>query len=75
MFDAKIDICGCGSCVNRDAESWVEVLQHTSSRYGLAPFPVSADVLKEQCAISYYGIGVDRKGDVRMNLYLKNKIN
>ncbi len=74
MFDAKIDICGCSDCVNRDAESWVHVLGSTSSRYGITPFPVNPAMLNEQCAISYYGIGVDRRGDVRMNLYLKNKI-
>jgi hypothetical protein len=74
MFDAKIDICGCDHCVNRDAESWLNVLEHTASRYGIAPFPITANVLNEQCAISYYGIGVDRRGEIRMNLYLKNKI-
>ncbi|SDS99131.1 hypothetical protein SAMN05216490_2248 [Mucilaginibacter mallensis] len=74
MFDAKIDICGCNACVNLNTESWMHVIKHTTSRYLLTPFPISAKVLDEQCAISYYGIGVDRKGDVRMNLYLKNKI-
>ncbi len=73
MFDAKIDICGCDSCVNRNAESWIHVLENTSSQYGLAPFPVNSAILSGECAVCFYGIGVDRRGDVRMNLYLRNK--
>jgi hypothetical protein len=75
MYDAKIDVCGCKSCVNLDPDQWMDVLQHTASRYGLTPFPVTSDILANQCAVSYYGVGVSRKGDVRMNLYLKNIIN
>lgn len=74
MFDVKIDVCGCSSCVNIDTRSWIKVLNNTVSRYGITPFPVNEKILNEQCAVSYYGIGVDRKGRVRMNLYLKNKI-
>lgn len=74
MFDAKIDVCGCRSCVHIDARSWINVLQRTVSRFGLTPFPVNEGVLNEQCAVSYYGIGVDIKDNIRMNLYLKNKI-
>jgi hypothetical protein len=74
MYDAKVDVCGCNSCVSLDSKAWISVLQHTSAQYGLEPFPVTSDILDNECAISYYGIGVSRKGDVRMNLYLKNKI-
>jgi len=74
MFDMKIDVCGCSSCVNIDSGSWIEVLRNTASRYGLTPFPINEKVLNTQCAVSYYGIGVDRNGNIRMSLYLKNKI-
>lgn len=74
MFDAKIDVCACHRCVDIDARQWMEVLSRTSSRHGLTPFPVDEVILRDQCAVSYYGIGVDRRGNVRMNLYLKNKI-
>lgn len=74
MFDAKIDICGCDNCANLDADSWIKVLQSTTAKYRLAQFPVDSGMLTDQCKVSYYGIGVTRKGDVRMNLYLKNKL-
>jgi len=73
IFDAKIDICGCKACVSLDAGSWIDVLKNTASRYMLTPFPISTAMLDDQCAVSFYGIGVDRKGGVRMNLYLQNK--
>jgi hypothetical protein len=31
-------------------------------------------VLENDCAVSYYGLGIDIMGNKRLNLYLKNKI-
>lgn len=74
LYDAKIDVCACSSCVALDSREWIQVLAHTSGKYGLVPFPVTSGILDNECAVSYYGVGVTRKGDVRMNLYLKNKV-
>lgn len=74
LYDAKIDICGCKGCVALNSREWVDVLEHTSGKYGLVPFPITPETLETECAVSYYGVGVTRKGDVRMNLYLKNII-
>lgn len=75
MYDAKIDICGCGNCVSLQTGSWLQLLDLTTAQYSVAPFPLSSEVLEKSCSVSYYGIGVTRKGDVRLNLYLKNKLN
>lgn len=75
LYDAKIDICGCKSCVALNSGEWMDVLAHTSAKHGIVPFPINSGMLDNECAVSYYGVGVTRKGDVRMNLYLKNKTN
>lgn len=75
MFDAKIDVCGCSSCVKLNAKEWITLLNETTLKNKVQAFPLDDAVLENQCNVSYYGIGVDRKGGVRMNLYLKNKIN
>ncbi|WP_299311537.1 hypothetical protein [uncultured Aquimarina sp.] len=74
MFDAKIDVCGCNSCVKLNSKEWIALLNKTTLTNDVKPFPVDDSVLDNQCAVSYYGIGVDRKGNVRINLYLKNKL-
>jgi hypothetical protein len=75
MFDAKIDVCGCSSCVKLNAGEWITLLNETTLKNNVQAFPLDDAVLEKQCNVSYYGIGVDRKGGVRMNLYLKNKVN
>ena len=74
LFDAKMDVCGCNACAGMETAAWLDVLQRTTSRHQLCPFPIEQEVLEHQCAVSYYGIGMDRRGEIRMNLYLKNKI-
>ncbi|WP_298539761.1 hypothetical protein [uncultured Aquimarina sp.] len=74
MFDAKIDVCGCNSCVKLNSKEWIALLNKTTLKNDVKPFPVDDSVLDTQCAVSYYGMGVDRKGNVRINLYLKNKL-
>lgn len=74
MFDAKIDVCGCNSCVKLNTEEWITLLNKTTLKNDVKPFPLDDLVLNKQCAISYYGLGLDRKGNVRINLYLKNKL-
>ena len=73
MYDAKIDICACDNCVNLDAGAWRQLLNDGTKKYSLTPFPIDDDTLATHCNVSYYGMGVTRQGDVRLNLYLKNK--
>ena len=73
MYDAKIDLCGCDHCVGLNAIEWRQLLMEGTKKYSLAPFPITDDTLVNYCKVPYYGMGVTRHGEVRLNLYLKNK--
>lgn len=74
LFDAKIDICACPSYVELNPNEWVTLLEETTTKNKVTPFPIQKEVLENECAVSYYGLGIDIMGNKRLNLYLKNKI-
>ena len=74
LFDAKIDICACPSYVELNPNEWVTLLEETTTKNKVTPFPIQKEVLENECSVSYYGLGIDIMGNKRLNLYLKNKI-
>lgn len=73
LFDAKIDVCACPSYVELSPSEWVDLLDETASKNNVVKFPINEEILENDCAVSYYGLGIDIMGNKRLNLYLKNK--
>ncbi|SHI84794.1 hypothetical protein [Flavobacterium terrae] len=73
LFDAKIDVCACPSYVELNPSEWVSLLDQTASKNNVVKFPITEETLENDCAVSYYGLGIDIMGNKRLNLYLKNK--
>lgn len=72
FFDVKIDMCGCKGCLNYSAGQWLEKINHFTNTYKLADFPIDYNLLEDTAAVSYFGFGLDIRGEKRLNLYLKS---
>lgn len=67
--DAKIDLCG--HCLVQSPASWLDTLDHLSEMFGLQRFPVLSELLEGHSEVAFLGLGIDRHGGRRLNLYLK----
>ncbi|MEM9547094.1 MAG: hypothetical protein AAGA77_14030 [Bacteroidota bacterium] len=75
FFDVKIDMCGCRGCLAYSDDKWLDKINYFTDQYGLAPFPIDEQLLHQKADISYFGMGLDIKGNKRLNLYLNSKLN
>jgi hypothetical protein len=69
LEDVKLDLCG--HCLPREPKAWGELLEGLSTDFGLVPVPVGSDLAERRCELAFLGLGVDRAGDTRLNVYLK----
>jgi len=67
--DAKIDVCG--HCLAYSTSKWIELVDCCTQMYGLTNLPVSEALEQNRSSVSYLGMGCDRSGALRLNLYLK----
>jgi hypothetical protein len=71
IYDAKIDVCACRRCLNYKPREWLDKLHIAAAAYGIPVPDIEKILLENMCAVSYFGIGNDIKGNTRLNLYLK----
>jgi hypothetical protein len=69
--DAKLDVCGCPACRNFSPAQWWECINESADAFGLRIPPVREALLAETCEAILLGLGLDRSGRQRLNLYLK----
>jgi hypothetical protein len=69
FVDAKLDICCCPRCVKLDAAQAASLIDRLSSRLGVAT-PAIDEVLAAG-ELAFLGVGLDRKLEPRLNVYLK----
>jgi hypothetical protein len=67
--DVKIDLCG--HCLPQSPREWLTTLDELSETFGLSRFPVYDEILEEGCEVAFLGLGLNRRGQKRLNLYLK----
>jgi hypothetical protein len=67
--DAKLDVCA--HCLPHDVDAWARLLKDLSQRLGLEVPRCREGVLRGDADVALVGCGVDRDGDVRLNVYLK----
>ncbi|HYR26868.1 MAG TPA: hypothetical protein VEU30_00295 [Thermoanaerobaculia bacterium] len=69
LRDVKVDLAG--SYLNYPAEQWQELTDWCAEEIGVHAIPLGA--LLTECAVdvAYIGLGVDRAGAHRLNVYLK----
>ncbi|SEF35193.1 hypothetical protein ABL840_19440 [Variovorax sp. NFACC27] len=69
LEDTKIDLCG--HCMPQPAASWLDLVARVSHGLGLPVPPVQAALDAQHCEVAFLGAGVDRRGQHRLNIYLK----
>ena len=70
--DVKLDVCGCRNCLNLTQEEAAAAISALTSHFGLLPLPV-ADIL-EYGEFAFCGLGIDVRGQRRLNVYIKPRI-
>ena len=68
-LDAKIDVCA--HCLAYSNSKWIELVNRCTQMYGLTQMPVSEALEHNRSSVSFLGLGCNRNGAVRLNLYLK----
>lgn len=69
LTDAKIDVCG--HCVPRSRDAWVRWLAGIGARLGMAAPRARAALSSPEFEVAFVGLGVNRRDEPRLNLYLK----
>lgn len=69
MRDAKIDLAG--SYLHLSPQSWVELTDWCADTFSLQRIPMDALLANGRVSVAYIGLGVDAKGNHRLNVYLK----
>lgn len=67
--DAKLDVCG--HCVPRSRDAWVRWLSGMGARLGMAAPRARATLSSPDFEVAFVGLGVNRRDEPRLNLYLK----
>jgi len=68
LEDAKVDVCA--HCVRRTADEWLDTIGPWTGQTLLAPL-CDELLAKHRCEVALVGMGIDRRGRHRVNLYLK----
>lgn len=68
-YDAKIDVCG--HCLDYSNYKWMELINCCTQMYGLKQMPVGEALEHNRSKVSFLGLGCNRNGKLRLNLYLK----
>jgi hypothetical protein len=69
ISDVKLDVCG--HCVRRTPADWMQAIDRSIARFGLAPLPVECPTLLETAELAFIGLGLDAERTSRLNIYLK----
>jgi hypothetical protein len=67
--DAKVDVCA--HCVRRSPRQWLDIIEPLAAGHGLATPGIGAALEARRADIAFVGFGVDRRGEKRLNVYLK----
>lgn len=69
ILDGKIDVCA--HCLTYSDSQWMDLVNGCTQMYGLMPMPVNEALVNNRTSVSFLGMGCDRNGAIRLNLYLK----
>jgi hypothetical protein len=69
LHDVKIDCCA--HCLPRSPQAWGELLANLTDGLGVARLPVGPSLGDETAEAAFVGLGLDRDGGRRLNVYLK----
>jgi hypothetical protein len=69
LADAKIDLCA--HCLPRTSRQWLHDLAGCCKAFGLAEPELGDGLDSGACEMAFLGLGIDRRGERRINAYLK----
>jgi hypothetical protein len=66
--DLKVDVCA--HCTPRTPGAWAAWTGGMAAAFGTAALPMDA-VMRRQAEVAFVGLGMDRAGEARLNVYFK----
>ncbi len=69
LEDVKIDLCA--HCIPLTPAEWVMQLRTLSQALGVSRATYEPDLLARGCEVAFVGMGITKRGEPRMNVYLK----
>jgi hypothetical protein len=69
LVDVKLDLCSCPRCLSFDSAGAADLLDRLARTFGLSLPPLDATLRASE--VAFLGFGLDRSGDVRLNVYFK----
>jgi len=69
LEDVKTDLCG--HCIPKSSSQWQSLVKVLTTTYNLPDFSLGDTLEHQNCEVAFLGMGMDVKGQPRMNLYLK----
>lgn len=68
--DFKIDACNCPDCLAMSQARLISIMEMLSHHHEIPTTDLRATIYKQEVRCSLLGLGVDYKGEVRINTYL-----
>jgi len=69
LRDVKVDLSG--SHLNYAPGEWQQLVDWCAARYGIRPMAIETLLAEGRIDVAFIGLGVDRAGAYRLNIYLK----
>ncbi len=71
LVDSKLDICCAECCLDFSKDVWLKKLRRLGNAFHLKVPDMEEALLLEYCRGVLIGMGLDKNGGIRSNLYLK----